>query len=287
MAGVTMLVAALACGALEVQWLAPEACPAPDLSRLSASSGRAVARLEQPAAGTWRLTLTFVEPFRADRALELSSCDDARRAARALLVLGLQGAEAFQAFEAPVSPPPIVEAPAPRRVEVAARVGGAGAVGAAPGLSGRFVAGVDVRVAGFAVGLWARAGLPVDYATAVEGSRVRLWPVAGGELTGCWAPRVGRLTFGACGSLALEWWRLTGLGVTDPGQGSAAALSLGPLARLTVRAVAALELGVAAAVRVAALRPAALLDGREVLSAAPVGVEAQAFVGWRFGDAGP
>jgi hypothetical protein len=292
MSAVTMLAAVLVFGALDVQWRAAPSCPAPDLSRLADSNGRAVVQLQHEAS-TWRLELTFVEPFEATRVLELSSCADAQRAARALLVLGLQGAEAFRASEVPVSPPPAVAAPvapAPaepsRPVSVSARAGGLFSFASVPAGSGRFFAGADVRVGFFEVGLAARVGLPITFAApGIDGGTVTMWPTLGGELTACWAPRSGRFTFGACGSLAVEWWQLTGQGVTDPGQGSAAWVALGPLARVTWRLVSSLEVGGALAFRAALRRPTAVLDGREVASAGPVSFEAQAFVGWAFGGA--
>jgi hypothetical protein len=288
---VTMLAAMLAVGALEVQWLAPESCPAPDLSRVTDANGRAVVRLDATARATWRLELTFIEPFDASRSLELSSCADARRAARALLVLGLQGAEAFRASDVPVSPPPVVpaviEAPPPPPkplVSVTARAGGLFSFGSVPAGSGRFLGGADLRVGFFEAGLLARLGLPITgAATGVEGGAVTMWPTLGGEVSACWAPRSGRFTFGACGSLAVEWWQLSGQGVTDPARGSAAWVAVGPLARATWRLGAALEVGGALAFRAAVRRPIAVLDGREAAAAGPVSFEAQAFVGWTFG----
>ncbi|MDX2009346.1 MAG: hypothetical protein SFW67_04100 [Myxococcaceae bacterium] len=290
----TMLAAVLVFGALDVQWRAPPSCPAPDLSRLADSNGRAVVQLEADAASTWRLELTFVEPFEASRVLELSSCADAQRAARALLVLGLQGAEAFRASEVPVSAPPTVAPSAvtpppvdrPTPVTVTARAGGLFSFASVPAGSGRFLAGADVRVGFFEAGLGLRVGLPIRFAASgIDGGAVTMWPTLGGEVTACWAPRSGRFTFGACGSLAAEWWQLTGQGVTDPGRGDAAWVAAGPLARATWRLVSSLEVGGALAFRAALRRPTAVLDGREVASAGPVSFEAQAFVGWGFGGA--
>jgi hypothetical protein len=290
MSPVMTLAAAVVVGALDVQWLAPPSCPAPDLSRLEGSSGRAMVKLDPTAPATWHLELTFLEPFEASRALDLSSCDDARRAARALLVLGLQGAEAFRQTEVPVSPPPIVAAPVEpppaglTPVSVTARAGGLFSFASVPAGSGRFIGGADVRVGFFEAGLLARVGLPATFAApGVEGGAVTMWPTLGGEVMACWAPRTGRFTFSACASLVTEWWQLAGQGVTDPGRGSAAYVAAGPLARATVRLVSSLEVGGSLAFRAALRRPTAVLDGREVASAGPVSFEAQAFVGWAFG----
>lgn len=268
--------------ALDVQWLAPESCPAPNLTMTSSANGRAVVRVEQVSLATWRLELTFLEPFSATRSLELASCQDVRRAARALVSLGLSGAEAFQSTE--VSPPPVVAAePTPQpppstepekpAVAVLARVGGVVSV-ASPGVSPRVVAGFDVELGSFAVGLSARVGFPVEL------TGVRFWPTVGADAAACWAPRVGSFVFSACASAVVEWWQLEGLGVSDSRKVSAAWVALGPLLRAAFRP-GRFEFGVSVAGRGAAVRPEARIDGTAVATPPLFSLEAGAFAGLR------
>jgi hypothetical protein len=283
----------LTLSALDVRWLAPEACTAPDLSLLaSTSNGAAEVRITTPTPATWVLQLTFLEPFQATRRLELGSCVDARRAARALLVLGLKGADAFQMTELPLAPPPLTASepiapiettpvPTPAPLVLSVRLGALANAFTAPAPTPRFTLGGAVRVGVLEAELTARAGAPAIFPGGpTSSSAVSIWPVLGGELAGCFAPTFGRARFGACATLVGEWWRLEGQGVSSPSVGNAALVAIGAQGRVGFVLGAGFEAGVAVALRGNAIRPVARFGDVEALQAGPLGLEASAWVGW-------
>ncbi len=281
------LFTALALGVLDVRWLAPETCPAPDLALLSTTAkGSAEVRLTTPPPATWLLELTFFEPFQATRRLELSSCADAKRAARALLLLGLKGDEAFQKTELPLPAPPLttselaVAAPPPGRL-LSFRLGALAAFFTVPTPSPRFTLGASIRRGVIEVELVARAGVPALFAGGpTSTAAVSVWPVVGGELAGCFSPLVGRVRLGACASFVGEWWRLSGQGISDPAVGDAALLALGGQGRAAFLFGAGFEAGITAALRGNAWQPVARFAGVDALQAGVLSLEVAAWVGW-------
>jgi hypothetical protein len=285
------LVTLLALSALDVRWLAPETCTAPDLSLLAATStGSAEVRITTPTPATWLLELKFVEPFQATRRLELGSCVDARRAARALLVLGLKGADAFQTTELPLAPPPLTASEPITPTEatptglppvLSVRLGALANVFTAPAPTPRFTLGAAIRRGALELEVTARAGVPALFPGGpTRESAVSVWPVLGGDLAGCFTPTFGRARVGLCATLVAEWWRLEGQGVSNPGVGSAALLAIGGQGRVGFALGARFEVGVSVALRGNAIRPVARFGDVEALQAGPLGLEASAWVGW-------
>jgi hypothetical protein len=285
----------LALSTLDVRWLAPPECTAPDLSVLaSTSNGSAEVRLTTSAPATWLLELTFLEPFQATRRLELGSCVDARRATRALLMLGLQGAEAFEKTHlAPATPPLLSSEPlartgvAPKPPEVrptprlALRLGALANVFTEPAPTPRFTLGAAVRIGVLEVELTARAGVPALFAGGpTSSSAVSLWPVLGGEFSGCFSPPFGRVRLGACATVVGEWWRLEGQGVSNPSAGNASLLAVGGQGRAGFLLGAGFEAGVSVALRGHARRPVARFGDFDALQPGPFGLEATGWVGW-------
>jgi hypothetical protein len=281
------IVTLLALAALDVRWHAPDACSAPDLSLLSASeSGRAEVHLTTPVFGTWVVDLTFVEPFEAARHLELATCADARRAVRALLVLGLKGADAFREAAVPLSPPPLIASepePVPGALSRrwALRAGALGSLLTLRATMPRFVLAGALRVGALEVELGVRTGLSEAFSSGpTTTASVTVWPVLGGELAGCFSPPLRRLRPGVCATVLVEWWQLSGAGVSNPASGSAALLAAGAQARLAYPLGAGLEVGGAAAFRGHLRRPTAEFSGVEALAAGPVSLEFGAWLGW-------
>lgn len=289
------LVTLLALSALDVRWLAPETCAAPDLSLLaSTSNGVAEVLITTPTPATWVLELKFLEPFQATRRLELGSCVDARRAARALLVLGLKGADAFAETELPVAaPPPTTVEPneptappvppevPPTPLVIAVRLGALANFFTAPAPTPRFTLGAAVRLGVLEVELTARAGIPAVFAGGpTSASAISVWPALGGELAGCFSPTFGRVRFGACGTVLGESWRLQGQGVSNPSSGSAALVAIGGQGRVTFALGAGFEAGVTVALRGNARRPVGRFGDVDALLAGPIGLEGAGWVGW-------
>lgn len=291
------LLTLLTLSALDVQWLAPPSCAAPDLSLLATgASGRAEVRITSDAPTRWVLELAFLEPFQATRRLELGSCADARRAARALLVLGLKGADAFQQAEVPLPAPPLTASeplpppppPAPRATGpvLTLRLQGLATVLALPAVTPRFGLAGALRFGALELELGVRAGVPATFPGGpTSTATVALWPTLGGELLGCLGVSVGRLRPAGCASVVTEWWQLAGAGVSSPGRGSAALLSAGAVGRLGFTLGAGFELGVSVAFRGNLLRPTAEFAGQRALTTGPVTLEGGAFLGFAPGSA--
>ncbi|MDP1918776.1 MAG: hypothetical protein Q8L14_21185 [Myxococcales bacterium] len=286
------LVTLLALSALDVRWLAPDTCTAPDLSLLaSTSNGTAEVRITTPTPATWVLELKFLEPFQATRRLELGSCLDARRAARALLVLGLKGADAFEKTELPLAAPPLTtsdpsppmapsEVP-PTPLVISVRLGALANVFTAPAPTPRFTLGAALRLGVLEVELTARAGVPAVFAGGpTSASAISVWPALGGELAGCFSPTFGRVRFGACGTVVGEWWRLEGQGVSNPSAGNAALVAIGGQGRVAFVLGAGFEAGVTVALRGNARRPVGRFGDVDALLAGPLGLEGAGWVGW-------
>jgi len=282
------VLSAVVLASLDVAWRAPESCPPPDVSLLASATGKVQATVDNPSKATWLLELAFLEPFQATRRLELSSCTDVRRAARALLVLGLKGAEAFTTAPAP-SPPPLTESaveplPSPPPTPGPRLALSAGALASAltvPSFSPRFLIEGSLGVGAFEAAVMLRGGLPVvvpggPTATAA----VSIWPTLGGELLGCFSPNHARTVRPAvCGAMLGEWWQLRGQGVSDPRSGSSALVGLGAHARVSIELGSWLQLTAFLTARGHLLRPVARFEGVDTVAAGPFSVELGALIG--------
>lgn len=273
---VTLVLAA----GLDVRWSAPGTCEQPDLSLLASANGRAEVTVSNPAPATWQLELTFLEPFQATRHLELGSCADVRRAARALLLLGLKGAEAFRA-EPPPSPPPLTESvpeptASPAPVQVSLALGALANVLAAPAVTPRLLLEARLSRGAFAGLLSVRGGLPASFAGGpIDGAAVIAWPAIGAELGGCLVLSPERRVRPAgCVMVLAEWWQLRGTGVSDPHVGSAALLGAGGRLEVALGLSDAIALTPFLAARGHLRRPSAQFDGSVALAAGALGLEA-------------
>jgi hypothetical protein len=282
-------------GALDVRWGAPPSCPVPDLKEFTeGSDGAAVVRIEAGERAAWLVDLTFLRPFQGTRRLELQSCGDANRAARALLVLGLRGPDEFlggevsTAPEEPPSPPPIVSASAVPEPEVQAlagfvHVGALAHLVTLPAATGRARVGGGVRFKWLQAELGLRTGTTAAFSgltAAPTQAEVVVWPMLGVDLSACWAPVLGRFRAHACASGVVEGWQLEGRGVSTPASGVGVLAGVGALLGATFRLVAGLEVGVSAAARGHVIRPGAAFSGVPALTAGPLGLELGAWVGW-------
>ncbi len=283
------LLTVLLAGGLEVRWTAPPTCERPDLSLLTSENGRAEVTITTPSAATWVLDLAFVEPFQATRHLELGSCTDARRAARALLLLGLKGAEAFR-DEPPPSPPPLTASepvpapsPPPSSLHVTLRAGALGDAFAAPAVTPRFLVAAAVSIASFEGELAVRAGLPATFPGGpIDGAAISVWPTLGAEVAACLVLSPGRLVRpAACGTVLAEWWQLRGLGVSDPLGGSATLLGAGGQLKAVIALGDLLELVPFLNARAHLRRPSARFAGVSALDAGALSLEAGLAVGLR------
>lgn len=292
------LILLVAVGALDVRWGAPPSCPVPDLKEFTeGSDGAAVVRIEPGERAAWLVDLTFLRPFQATRRLELQSCGDANRAARALLVLGLRGSDEFLGGEVstapadPPPPPPIVSASLAPEPEAPAltgflHVGAVAHLVTLPAATGRARVGGGVRYAWLQAELGVRTGTTAAFsglaAAPTQTAEVVVWPMLGVDLSACWAPVTGRFRAHACASGVVEGWQLQGRGVSNPTSGLGVLAGVGALLGANFRLVAGLEVGASAAARVHLIRPAAGFSGVPALTASPLGLELGAWVGWGF-----
>lgn len=285
------VLALVAVGALDVGWLAPERCPVPDLAAITADgSGAAVVRLSETLAGKWLVDLTFNKPFTATRRLEVSSCDDARRAASALLLLGLKGAERFVSGEvdtaapvpAPPPPPPLVDdQPVEAPIHGAVRLGALAHAFTLPAVGPRFTLGGALGLGALELELTVRAGVPVSFAAGpTDTARVSIWPAFGGDLAACFAPSIGAFRPAVCGTVVGELWSLAGSGVTNPDSGTALFLATGARLRAAFVFGPGLEAGLHASLRANVRRPIAEFEGTPAVSSGPFSLEAGGWVGW-------
>lgn len=282
------VLALLAVGALDVGWLAPETCSVPDLATITAGgSGAAVVRLSTTPTGKWLVDLTFNKPFTATRRLEVSSCDDARRAAGALLLLGLKGAERFVADEVtpqapPPTPPPLPDdRPLEPAVHGAVRIGALAQAFTLPIIAPRFTLAGALRFGLFEVELTLRAGVPAIFvAGPTDTARVSIWPAFGGDLAACFAPSIGAFRPALCGTVVGELWTLAGTGVTNPDSGTGLFVSGGGRARAAFVFGPGFEVGLQVSARANLRRPVAEFEGTPAVSSGPFNLEAGGWLGW-------
>lgn len=280
-------VLALVVGALDVGWLAPEGCSVPDLAKITAgSSGAAIVRLSTTPAGKWLVDLTFNKPFTATRRLEVSSCDEARRTASALLLLGLKGAERFVSDEVtpepPPPPPPLVDDRPPETpLHGAVRLGALAHAVTLPAVAPRFILGGALSLAAFELELTVRAGVPTIFAAGpTDEARVSIWPAFGADLAACFAPSFGAFRPAVCGTVLGELWSLAGSGVTNPDSGTALFVAGGARLRAAFVFGPGLEAGVQVSLRGNLRRPVALFEGTPAVTSGPFSVEAGGWLGW-------
>lgn len=286
----------LSLSALDVRWTAPAGCSLPDLAELTAgTNGSAVVRITNGAPRRWGVDLTFLKPFQGTRHLDVTSCDDANRAARALLVLGLRGSEAFleEDVSAPPAPPPPTQS-APQLSAVPIEVTRAGPVmsggvrtGALanvlglPATTPRFWVSGVLRVGSLELELAVRAGVPgVWPGGPTSTSSVAVWPTLGAELAGCYGPRLGRFRPAACALVVAERWEVRGAGVSDPRTGLGALVGVGARAHLAFSLGAGFEVGTRMALLGNVRRPVAEFDDVASLSAGPISFEAGGWLGF-------
>lgn len=285
--GVLVLVAV---GALDVGWVAPESCPVPDLAAVTTGgTGSAVVRLSTTPTEKWVVDLTFTKPFTATRRLEVSSCDDARRAASALLQLGLKGAERFVTGEVtteapppPPTPPPLVdEQPVEPAVHGAVRLGALAHAFTLPVVAPRFTLAGALRLGVLELELTVRAGVPSTFAGGpTDTARVSIWPAFGGDLAACFAPSFGAFRPAICGTFVGELWSLAGSGVSNPDSGTALFMAGGARARAAFVFGPGLEVGLQVSARGNVRRPVAEFEGTPAVSSGPFSLEAGGWVGW-------
>lgn len=279
----TSLVALISLQALQLDWRAPASCEAPAIS--TDAPGRITVTVTQPSAMQWVVELEFVEPFQAKRRLELSSCDDVRRATRVLVLLGLRGEQAFAATVVTPGSPPVEPAPPPMpavTVGITPRAGVQAQLFTLAVVTPRFELGAALTLGLFELGLDLRAGVPARFEGGPTGeAAVIIWPTLGATLSGCLSPQLGRFRPAACAAALAEWWQLEGVGVTNPRRGTAALLALGLTARLAFALTTSLELSASVSGRVNVLRPVAQFDGVTTQSARAFGLELGGWLGWR------
>ncbi|MBM4776557.1 MAG: hypothetical protein GQE15_02550 [Archangiaceae bacterium] len=282
--GVLLLVAV---GGLDVGWVAPESCPLPDLAAVtSGGTGAAVVRLTTTPTARWLVDLTFNKPFTATRRLEVASCDDARRAASALLQLGLKGAERFVSGEvtpeAPPTPPPLLDEPSPEpSVHGAVRLGALAHAFTLPDVAPRFTLAGALRLGVLELELTVRAGVPATFvAGPTDTARVSIWPAFGGDLAACFAPSIGSFRPAICGTFVGELWSLVGSGVTNPDSGTGLLMSGGARARAAFVFGPGFEVGLQVAARANLRRPVAEFEGTPAVSSGPFSLEAGGWLGW-------
>jgi hypothetical protein len=278
--------ALLVAGSLDVAWLAPESCSVPDLAAItSGGTGAAVVRLSTTPAQRWVVDLSFTRPFTATRRLEVSSCDDARRAASALLLLGLKGAERFVADEVtsapPPPPPPPVEPPAEPAVHGAVRLGALAQAFTLPVVTPRFTLAGALGLGLLELELTVRAGVPATFTGGpTPTATVSLWPAFGGDLAACFAPSLGSFRPAVCGTFVAELWSLRGSGVTNPDSGTGLFMAGGARARAAVVFGPGFEAGLFVSARVNVRRPVAEFDGTPAVTSGPFSLEAGGWLGW-------
>ncbi len=279
--------------ALDLRWNAPDGCALPDLAEITAgASGAAAVRITNGRPNSWAIDLTFLKPFQGTRHLELTSCADANRAARALLVLGLRGADAFLledvATSAPPAPPPpqvttstIVVEREGARISGGVRTGAVANLFGLPGATPRFFLAGVLRVGAIELELGVRTGVTSTWAGGpTTTAAVSVWPSIGGELAGCFGPRLSRFRPAACALLVAERWELAGLGVTNPASGVGTLVGIGGRARLGFSLGAGFEVGILASLLGVVRRPVAEFEGVRTLAAGAYGFEAGAWLGF-------
>ncbi len=279
--------------ALDLRWNAPDGCALPDLAEITAgANGAAAVRITNGRPSSWAVDLTFLKPFQGTRHLELTSCADANRAARALLVLGLKGSDAFLAEDVATAAPP---APSPPNVTTSTlvieregtRLSGGVRTGALANLFGlpaatpRFFLAGMLRVGAIELELGVRTGVTATWAGGpTSTAAVSVWPSIGGELAGCFSPRLARFRPAACALVVAERWEMAGLGIANPASGVSTLVGIGGRARLGFSLGAGFEVGVLAALLGFVRRPVAQFEGVPSLAAGAFGFEAGAWLGF-------
>lgn len=271
-------------------WNVPCA-PVPDVAALlGPAEGEAVVTITSLEA-QWHLEVTFVTPARGVRQLDAPTCEDAARAALLFLKLGATAQPPRSPVEAkspapeppspPAQPPPARPPPVPLdvRLDVAA-VANAGAL---PAVTGRVAATLGVASGRLAAFLSLRAGVPGTFSGGPPQARFSVHPAVGAQLSACFLGQWGRFRLGPCAALAVEWWRVSGVGVDLPRGGSEAWLAAGPDGRLLVTLRGGLFAYALAGARFSLRRPQIVFEGFGQAFAVPiVSGEGALGLGWQW-----
>lgn len=286
--GVALCLAQAPAG-FELIWNVPCA-PRPQPTELGGTQpGAAVVSVLRVGA-TWRLEVAFSAPVRGVRTLEAARCEDAAQAALLLLKLGARA----EREEPPPPPPPepleappaaalteqVAPVPAEDAQHLQLELSGLGSAGSLPSFSARGAVSLGLARGAFTALLALRAGAPGAFEAGP--AQFSLHPALGAQLSACFLPSFGRLAIGACGVVALEWWRVEGRNVAAPRGSDAAWLALGADARLNVRLWAGLYAVATLGARFALRRPQVTLDAVSAYATPAVGAEGSLGAGWRW-----
>lgn len=262
-----LLVAAPVLGAVDVQWTAPETCPAPHVRSLEGGGQAEVQLVERD--GGWQVTVLFFEP-NGLRRVQAKSCEEAIRAATLLLQLGARDA-------APVVAPVAVPAPAPAAPteppilpwHFSLTGGVAFDVGALPFVEPRFaISGTAshglLRLVGDV-----RIGLPGKLAPTVNVHRAFEFQGAG-----CFNFATERVAFSPCVAASVGSWAAA--------NETLAVSTLGPQLRIAANLFSNIEVGAMTGMRFNLVRPEPF-DATGILFTTPlISADLQLTLGWRW-----
>ena len=259
--------------ALTLQWNAPTGCPTREavISRIAPlPDGQPIdvrADVTQ-AEAQWTLALTFITPHEAERTLTFATCDEAADATAFFVRL---------AREQPPAPPPSSWPPL---------TGFLGIHGDLHSLSlptATWGAGLTGWV--IASGWTARLSLSTFAPTTVIGgptteSQVQFHRALSARLALGRDLTLGPLTLTPALLGELDWWRLTGQGVSEPHTSSTARFAVGALLALGINVWHSLRAFVEPAITANLTRPQAQFDGAAIFTTGPVELSVRVGIGW-------
>lgn len=274
----------------ELAWTAPPQCAArPDLGALvKGASGAAEVRIT-PRGARWSLTLTFRAPVQGSRTLEADTCAEAAEAAVLLLRLGARGTlpidtESRLASPEAVPPEGGASPPGPDFAFTSLFAVGGGQALALPRVDPRAGALLWVQRGPWAVVASLGAGLPSRYAAGPAPSAlVEVSTPLDGSAGGCFVRSSAFARVAGCVDLQVAWWRMRGLNVSVPRDGSAAFAAVGPSVRATMPLGDRLALLAGTSFRATLVRPRAVFDGTgSALAVGPFAISVELGLGARW-----
>lgn len=272
--------------AVDVVWLAPAECP---------TQAELVARLDGLPAGqpvqaravvvrrneTFDLSLSFIRPRAAERALSAASCAELADAAAFLIRLAVENEDAAAATDEPprAAPPP---APWERHAFIGAEAEFVVLAIPAATWSAGLIGGATFGPVSARLSLLTAPAATFD-GGPTNAAGVELQRALRGRASIGYGFSFAPLTLTPSAVFELEWWRFRGFEVSGPRSGSTAKVAAGAALRLSGNAWRSLQVSLEPAVVVNLARPAIGFDGSApTIATGPVELSVRLGIGWAF-----